>query len=145
MVNSGGQRAGCQCVGGEDQRRGTGDYDHVGRPAGGDGADALAIRELRSVPPRGEPQARSAEPPRTGSGVCRGWNGVGQLYGWAWTGSLRRGKLDRFYSVKSSGLAPSCLPGYPARRALPVPRGPLEPVPWAAIPCVGRLAGAAGA
>ena len=32
------------------------------------------------------------------------------------------GKLDRFSSVKSSGLAPSCLPGRPACRALPVPR-----------------------
>jgi hypothetical protein len=39
------------------------------------------------------------------------------------SGSLRRGELGRFSGVKSSVLAPSCLPGHPARRMLPVPRG----------------------
>jgi len=45
MVNPGcGAASGppAKCVGGEGQRRGISDYEYIERPAGGDGADALA-------------------------------------------------------------------------------------------------------
>ena len=56
---------------------------------------------------------------RAGCAAGHVGDGPGRQWGWAWTGSLRRGELGRFLSVKLSVLAPRCLPGHAARGSPP--------------------------